>query len=429
VAHPASDSQALLDKLAAADDANARGAYAAAALLYDEVAASSVDPDRRTAAAQKASDARARMKMGPATPVAGTVPPGALDQSGRYELVGGATLLGLAAWGPSAVGVYTNGPCVPGPQDPLACSHSTRVEVALYTLPAAASFFVPFLLTQHRTVTRGMASLGVHEGILGYVHGAMLYSAVTNTSHWARQSALALQSGVSLIEGLGGVFYAKSADLSEGGADLIGWGGDFGALFGMGAVALVSSHSNQTARGLGIGGLAGATAGYVGGGWLEARRDYDLGQSELVRTGGVVGAGVAVLPAIYALPSSSKPYVGSLMAGGALGTYLGDRLAQDWDPTTGQAALLDLGGVAGGLLADGVTYLVSPSNMSTDSRIKLFATTSAVGAVGGLVGTWFALGIAPRGAKAPEAEAAVSFHLGPLVGANGQKGLALAGTF
>ncbi|HEY0711534.1 MAG TPA: hypothetical protein VGF45_02600, partial [Polyangia bacterium] len=80
--------------------------------------------------------------------------------------------------------------------------------------------------------------------------------------------------------------------------------------------------------------------------------------------------------------SSGKFLAGMMLAGGTAGLIAGDWFVRDKSYTPGQAVLVDLAGVAGGLLALGATYLAAPD---ASEGAFLVATTLGAAAGGGTV--------------------------------------------
>lgn len=80
-----------------------------------------------------------------------------LDQEGRYPLLATSTAAGLAFYGWGVPAMFD--------------VDDTRGQVALYVLVSSASFFGPWLWSEGRPVTPGMASAAAWGGTRGIVHG------------------------------------------------------------------------------------------------------------------------------------------------------------------------------------------------------------------------------------------------------------------
>jgi hypothetical protein len=129
---------------------------------------------------------------------------------------------------------------------------------------------------------------------------------------------------------------------------------------------------------------------------------------------------------------SSKALVATLSAGGLLGLAGGDLLVRDADFSFGQAVIIDLAVVAGGLGAAGLTYLVHQADSA-----KPYMVAGTLGAGVGLGLATYAFrqaspGEPPSGRSA--AGPSMRFTLLPQIGlgGGGQRGLGgltLAGSF
>lgn len=336
--------------------------------------------------AEEVAALRARLTGGmAATPMSR---PG--GQEGRYLLLGQTTLAGVAFYGPAVPQILdAEGSAIGG----------------LYLLTAAASFFLPFVLTNEQPVTFGMANLSRYGVTRGGAHGALLYNLVAGERRdrevclpegcyvehddgWPDddRGRLASAMAVSIGEGVGGYLWARNSDMTPGTANTIVTFGDAGLLWGLGAAHVVGLEGDG--RGAAALGLAGAAAGVVGGRALAARRDYTWGDADMLYTAGALGGYSALALAVAVDADEDRPVTAAVMLGSAGGLLLADRLVQQTDFTVGQAVLNRLGTIAGGLAG------AAPGVMMEEEKVALVG--SAAGAIAGYLLTYSALAAEAR---------------------------------
>ena len=338
---------------------------------------------------------------------------------GRATLLATSTLLGMTFYGwalPDALDISDN-----------------RGQVGLYLLTAGTSFIVPFWLSADTPVSWGAANSGFWGGTRGIVHGFALANFLTG-NNTIDDSAVALGLLTSAAE-LGGLtYYAQTAALSPGDAHALGIASDFGTLWGgtlgyrIGKAAEVG-NSAQTRLHMGLA-LGGAVGGFALGHLYRERRQLSWGDAEFVRTSGVLGAFAGgVLADWIPWTTDNAANVPVLISAGSLGgLVLGDYLGAGEDFKVGQALLMDLGALAGGLVTMGVTYLASNSDDGT-----VYATAALVGSATGfgLLFRAFSNGTATQAAQWLEnaLPRQSRLSLAPWLGGNGERGLTIGGKF
>jgi hypothetical protein len=308
------------------------------------------------------------------------------DRSGRPLLLAGTSLLGLAFYDWAL---------------PVAADLDGKEAVATGMLAAAGSFFVPWVLTRNGPVTYGMTDLALYGATRGIVHGMAAYELFEQTespfevdaSDSDKRLAAALVG--SVVEGVGGYFWARQTRMTTGKAHTIGATGDFGFLWA-GGIAEIADNDDTALdqaedRGLYAAALAGSAAGFAAGSWIADHRDYTWGDVEVVRVAGLTGATVGAAAADLAGTEDEDWWIASGIAGSAAGLWLGDRLVRETDYPAGLALLVDVGSLAGAALGLGIAYLAT-SDSNSDSDV--YAPAAALGALGG-----FALTYGPRGGK------------------------------
>ncbi len=425
--------------------------WAAAAAGFEDVAARTVEPARRAAATELASEARRRAEAeaAPRGEVLTTPPPAAPEGYGetpppvppapgeapepqrlaqeeqdeaRGELIAGTTVLGLGLWGWAT-------PVSLGAKD-------TKLIVGTYMVIAAGSFFVPFLLTQDAVVTPGEATLALAFGTEGVLIGSLLYGVVTAYDvDDALRGLAGTMTLTSLAGTVGGYAWASLTDMDDGTAHAIYTGLLFGGAWALGLELLVEGDSwgdggDGRIRGNLAGILAGAGLGVLGGKLLADARTYTWGDVELVQTAGIVGTYLGLVPVILGELDDPRIAAPLLMLGSLGGLFAGDLMVDGVDLTDGQAWLVNTGAYVGGLIGAGVAFLASSDDFdATDAKVMV--TLSAATAVGGGALTYHLIDPRPEGGEAPPPP--VSLHLAPSFAADQDGRLApgavLAGTF
>ncbi len=302
-----------------------------------------------------------------------TLPPAGLqlDHSGRGELVLDQILLSLLAYGP-AMKVMLD-------------LDSTRPTVATFMLTTATGFYLPYRLTQHRTVTPAHRQLAQFGGTRGIAYGLLLADLFAEKGRNSRSDGATVLSSAVLGSALGFkvVDWRRS---THGQAEVWAVMGDFGLLGGIGMAYASGLYDNNRSRRLGDGlTLLSSGAGLYAGNWLGQHRDYTRGDAYVLRAGGVLGALMA-LPLIDATGTNSgRAHVGGALAGMAAGAGLSDQLLKKQDFSFGQGLIVSGGELAGALLGLGLTYLADTGGHFDDLA---YFSSAALGGLGGFTLTF-----------------------------------------
>jgi len=434
-------------------DAFAASDWATAAAGFDDVAQRTVNPGRRATATELAPQSRRREaeaaaqqptqgeELGappppvpegygatpevPPPPPAVEAPTEEEADDARMSFIGGTTVFGLTLWG-----------ATPG----VAFETDIKVAIGLYMIIGAGSFFVPFFLTQNTLVSPGAASLSISLGVGGMWVGALSFGLVTafDISGDETRGLLGTMTLMSLAGVGAGYAWADLTDMDDGTAHAISTGMTFSTLWAFGLEWLIlgeNAFEDNTRVRLNMAGmLAGAGLGIVGGKVMADNRTWSWGDVEIVQTGGILGAYLAIVGLVLPsdLENAPEPRIWApvIMAGSIGGLVLGDYLVDGVDVTNGQAFLVDLGAYVGGLFGAGLGYLVSGDDFSQGDA-KVMLALSAATAFGGGALTFFVLDLAPEGAESDPS--AVSVHLSPTFAedsaGNLAPGFGLAGTF
>ncbi len=334
--------------------------------------------DRRTMTAAEVEELRADLSRR----LTDRAPAFGVDHEGRYRLLGGATLMGLALYG-WAVPVMFD-------------VEDDATAVGLYMLTAGASFFAPWLSTRYRSVSRGMADLTVYGATRGALHGILAHVTVAGeeddddgwVSSDGRSEAAAAMAG-SLAEGLGGYLWARREGFTLAETRFMGLGGDFGMVQGLSVGAIVDGGA-QTTAGLT---LAGGVGGVAAGHRLMRSRDHSTGDVTALATAGWVGALTGTALVDLTGTENDRWFGAGVLVGSLGGLAVGDRLVRPTRFTEGQGRLVALGSLAGGAVGLGVAYLVVGEDQAEDES-AVYLAAGSVGAMTGYALTY--RGLAPR---------------------------------
>jgi hypothetical protein len=335
--------------------------------------------------------------------LAARAPRVALDQDGRFLLLGTTTLMGLGFYG-WAVPVMLD-------------MDDGRAILATYMFTAAGSFVVPFLYTRNRPVTYGMANAGFWGATRGGIGGLYLADLLTRGDNDREMAALGVAG--SLGGGLAMYDWARRTDMSAGDAHVIGNYGDFGHSWALSSLLIALPDGGRV---VGAAALAGMGAGLLLGTGRAPRLPYTWGDAEIQRGGFYLGMYNTL--GLWSLVVSDDPSddaaraLGALLIGGSVaGLYVTDRLLVGHDFTAGQGIMVNLGAVAGGLLGAGVGVLAAGKE---GENWRVVLPLSALGANVGFGLTYLALSDdARRHAERRPAPVEVGFNPAALFGLMG----------
>jgi hypothetical protein len=427
--------------------AMANGSLDLAEQAFDEAAALPGDPTRaavaasfaervrrlRAARAQRAPDAPAARAAPPAAEPAAAVTANRRDGDGwRTGLLATTSVLGFAAYGwalPLSLG--------------LTPQHDGSSFIGLYMLTACGSFVVPYLATRGSQITPAETDLAFYGGTRGLWHGVLLGGLLTGDISMSAHQQLWAGSMLvgSASELVSGVLWAREGHLTSGQARTIAVGGDFGLGWGFATGAILGlDHGNHSiavqTRGMAASGIVGSAAGLGFGYALARRRDNTWGDGEVLRMAGLVGtwAGVTADVLLDWRPDTErddKKFFLTLIAGGAAGLLAGDRLVRPTNFSVSRALIVDLATVAGAFGGAGSAYVFGGGAQVSG---KTLIAASAVGAAGAFaLSYWAARDGDGGGGGSHEAGTGSGGPLKvaviPTLGADGQRGVSLAGTF
>lgn len=304
----------------------------------------------------------------------------ALNQQGRWLLVGQTGAMGLAFYGWAA---------------PYVLTPASETIAGSYLLISAASFFLPLALTRDQPVSYGMTNLSRYGATRGLLHGALLYNALGIEEQGEQCGAfvcdsdgmfrrmVALMLAGSVAEAFGGYLWARSERMDPGTAATIGNGGDLGMVWGAGTAFLFlgDKAGAQAAAALA---LVGGGLGIWSGKQLADRRHYTWGDANLMYTTGWLGAYSAGAMIGTAGIDDPRAIAALYIGGTGLGAKIGDGLVRDMQFSTTESLLVQTGALAGAYLGAGIAALSETSGQTA-------ATLATLGGVVGFAGTYAAV--------------------------------------
>lgn len=299
-----------------------------------------------------------------------------INHEGRAEFLIGTTLLGFGFWGwaiPYSMEI----------EDP-------RSNVAMYLLTSAASFFVPYWITENKPVTEAAARLSIYGGASGILHGLLLYHGLNkeprSNYHYngdyyyyeENNDDLAYAAVTSILETIGGYWIASSSNMTAGKAEVLTSMATMGFGYGIGFSGMAEElNSDGDWR---LISLASIGAGYLAGNIIANSQNYTRGDAYALSTTGYLGAITPLALLVIGECEDGKVYSAIGIAGATAGLFLGDHLVTGKDFTTAQGVYMSLGSFAGALLGGGFGLLFSPN---TEGGAKIFLTSVVAGANAG----------------------------------------------
>ncbi len=285
---------------------------------------------------------------------------------------------------------------------PVALDLEGRTAQVTALLTSSTGFLAPFWLTNRLPVSQTAASFSGHLGTTGIAHGVLL-SELLFGEESSQREILALAVVGSMSGLAGGFALGHRSAMPAGTAEVIGLGGDYGLLLGLGSAHLAGILDEDHRRQIAAATLIGSGLGYLGGHSLARRQAYTRGDAQVLGTAGVLGAFAAAATIKLADVEEEKVYTAAAMAGSAAGVTLGHTRLRDLNFTTGEARMLLLGAFGGYLMGGAVGLIVAE-----DSDRAMVALV----ALGSLGGFWFTGRTIAEQARNP-GESAWDIYLGP----------------
>ena len=309
-----------------------------------------------------------------------------IDQSGRTELLWGLTLAGLTTYGPASI--YLS-------------DADGSVAVGLYMLTSAASFLVPYFLTDNIPVSNGAARLSLWGAFSGAGHGMLLYQMMEldrkviydDTYSYTEindQALWGLVALTSMVEAYAGYRIAQSYGFSAGKSDLMVNTSVAGTGALPGLMYLFGVENEKTLYGSAI---LGTFGGYVLGNYISNTQNYSRGDAICFANTWSLSAALPVSLLIAAKSDEPKLYVGTAIVGAGLGMWLGNELVKAKDFSTSQGVYMSLGSFGGAFVTGGLSFLLIGDD---EDNWKIIPPIMALGAIGGFAITYLVFADEPK---------------------------------
>jgi hypothetical protein len=286
-----------------------------------------------------------------------------------------------------------------------------KAVVGLYMLASAASFYLPYRITQNRDVTLAQASLNFYGISRGVMHGLFIgellsknpsfddyftYDPYAQGDIWneaeyiqaqkdydkaeeRRQSILFGMGMVgSITGGIAGYNLAERWEYDGGSTSIFQMWGDLGTISGLLLADVFDFYDKQELNATFGTALFTSFLGMGVGKYFGDTRNYTLGDAIVYRSTVALSALPMITLVDYFKPEDETAYTVAGLAGIAAGGYLGWKATQDRNFATSDGVFVALGELAGGLLGLGIGYLVAP-----DFESEILLTSATLGALGG----------------------------------------------
>jgi hypothetical protein len=292
-----------------------------------------------------------------------------LNQEGRGELLWWQIPLSLGWYGPAVVTIA----------DP----DNGSVSTGLYLISAAATYYIPFMLTKNSQITPAQAHTSIAYGFTGIFAGGAL-SALMGVED--NRGFCGIMLGTSISGQVSGFSWGRKFTKPQ--AQTISQFSGFGMVdLPLFTCVLAKDPDEKLIS-------AAALAGVGGGTWLGHRlargKDISDGEPAISETSGLVGmatgAGlyitVAAKDSLGDLDINGRAMCAVTLAGNIGGLYLGNRLSRGYRYTKGDGLIVEGATCGGTLLGAGIGFLAGQNGSGAD-RARVVCGTATLGLLGG----------------------------------------------
>jgi len=229
------------------------------------------------------------------------------------------------------------------------------------TLPlmgGAVGFFGPLLATRDAQITEGEADMVFYGGVQGYVHAVQLARLVGDDAVGVR-GTVGLAAVGGAVEGTIAYRIARKRNWTGGHAEMVSFTGLGGNLVGLGLSATIIGAGGEDVPRLVAGtSLLGSVAGMYLGHRMGRTGRYTEGDARVYLQSAIQGANLVGAFLTLQDDAAVRP-TALLLTGSAVGgAVLGRRLVRNRDFTGTQSALVGLGSLTGSLAGLAVTLEV-----------------------------------------------------------------------
>jgi hypothetical protein len=279
---------------------------------------------------------------------------------------------------PLSLGWY--GPAVLALTEP----ENGSTAAGLYLTSAAATYFIPFMLTKNRQITSGQEHLSIAYGFRGIYAGAALCALLFDMDD------IRTSSGIMLATSIGGQVagYKWGAHFTKPQGRIISHYATFGLMDLPLLLTTIQEKPDDKLM------AAGTLSGLVGGTYLGYRlargRNISDGEPTIVATSGWTGmaAGTGLYLCAFSredndnLDINQKLYSALCLAGNAAGLYFGHKYTRGYSFSRGDGFIVAGTTSGGALLGAGIGFLLSP-HRSDIGMMRLITGASTAGMLGG----------------------------------------------
>jgi hypothetical protein len=292
-----------------------------------------------------------------------------LNQEGRGDLLWWQIPLSLGWYGPAVVAIA----------DP----DNGSVGTGLYLISAAATYYIPFMLTKNSQITPAQAHMSIAYGVSGIFAGGAL-SALLGVDDYRGYCGIML--GTSISGQVSGFSWGKRFTKPQ--SQMISQYSVFGMVDLPLFIGTLAEDPDEKLF------SAAALAGIGGGTYLGHRiangKDISEGEPVLSETSGLTGMGTGIglyvalagKDSIGELDISGRAMCAAMLAGTAGGLYLGHKLSKGYSFTKSDGLIIQGATYGGALLGAGIGFLAAQSGTGAD-KARIVCGTSTLGLLGG----------------------------------------------
>jgi len=292
-----------------------------------------------------------------------------LNQEGRGDLLWWQIPLSLGWYGPAVVAIA----------DP----DNSSVGTGLYLTSAAATYYIPFLLTKNSQITPAQAHMSIAYGFSGIFAGGAL-SALLGVDDYRGYCGIML--GTSISGQISGFSWGKNFTKPQ--AQIISQYSDFGMVDLPLFIGVLANDPDEKL--VSAAALAGMGCGTYLGHRIANGKDISEGEPVISETSGLTGMGTGIglyvalagKDSIGDLDLSGRAMCAVMLAGNAGGLYLGHKLSKGYNFTKGDGLIVEGATYGGALLGAGIGFFAAQSGTGAD-KARVVCGSATLGLLGG----------------------------------------------
>lgn len=256
------------------------------------------------------------------------------------------------------------------------------------TLGGAAGTIVPLIATQNTTVRRDAATLTGFGGIQGYAHASELILLIGGDDGVPVTSGALLVAGVGAAEAATGYLVGQRWNAYAGTSEMLAVTGAAGHLIGYGAVRgigqpRVDPATDEDERLYASGALVGSLLGMWVGYRIGQTGEYTTGDARLYATTGLIGAGMGLSASQLSQGENARRNVAVSATGAVIGLGTGAVLGHAYDFTPSEGNVIASAGFLTGSLFGAISQAAFEGvdgEESPEGNLFMTSLGTAVGA-------------------------------------------------